>query len=166
MRVLVVAASKHGSTAEIATALGQALAHRGITATVADAADVADIVDYDAVVLGSAVYAGRWQKSARELAETHGDFLVKRPVWLFSSGPVGDPLKPDEDPVDVAQINAIVGSREHRVFAGRIDKSRLSLAEKAIVKALKVPEGDWRDFDAVAAWAGEIADSLGFGAAG
>ena len=66
----------------------------------------------------------------------------------------------------MAQITAIVGAREHRVFAGRIDKSRLSLAEKAIVKALKVPEGDWRDFDAVAAWAGEIADSLGFGAAG
>jgi menaquinone-dependent protoporphyrinogen oxidase len=166
MRVLVVAASKHGSTAEIATALGQALAHRGIAATVADAGDVADIEEYDAVVLGSAVYAGRWQKSARELAETHGDFLVKRPVWLFSSGPVGDPPKPEEDPVDVAQITAIVGAREHRAFAGRIDKSRLGLAEKAIVKALKVPEGDWRDFDAVAAWAGEIADSLGFGAAG
>lgn len=160
MRVLVVAASKHGSTAEIATALGQALAHRGITATVADAGDVADIADYDAIILGSAVYAGRWQKAARELAETHGDLLVKRPVWLFSSGPVGDPPKPEEDPVDVAQINAIVGAREHRVFAGRIDKSRLSLAEKAIVRALKVPEGDWRNFDAVTAWAGEIADSL------
>jgi menaquinone-dependent protoporphyrinogen oxidase len=81
-------------------------------------------------------------------------------VWLFSSGPVGDPLKPEEDPVDVAQIVSIVGARGHRVFAGKIDKSRLSLAEKAIVKALKVPDGDWRDFGAVAAWAGEIADSL------
>ena len=54
MRVLVVAASKHGSTAEIATALGKALADRGITATVADAEDVADIEECDAVVLGSA----------------------------------------------------------------------------------------------------------------
>ena len=83
-----------------------------------------------------------------------------RPLWLFSSGPVGDPLKPEEDPVDVEQIMSILGAREHRVFAGRIDKSLLSFAEKAIVKALKVPEGDWRDFGAVKAWAGEIAAAL------
>jgi menaquinone-dependent protoporphyrinogen oxidase len=160
MRVLVIAASKHGSTAEIATALGEALARRGITATVADAGDVADLEEYDAVVLGSAVYAGRWRKEARELADSHGGFLASRPVWLFSSGPVGDPLKPEEDPVDVGQITAIIGARGHRAFAGRIDKSRLSLAEKAVVKALQVPEGDWRDLAAVAAWAGEIADAL------
>lgn len=160
MRVLVIAASKHGSTAEIATALGEALARRGITTTVADAEDVADIEDYDAVVLGSAVYAGRWRKAARGLAETQGEFLSSRPVWLFSSGPVGDPLKPQEDPVDVEQITAIVGPRGHRVFAGKIDKDRLTLAEKAIVKSLRVPEGDYRDFAEVAAWAGEIADSL------
>ncbi|MBN2113608.1 MAG: flavodoxin domain-containing protein [Acidimicrobiia bacterium] len=166
MRVLVVAASKHGSTAEIATALGEALARRGLSTTVADARDVADIEEYDAVVLGSAVYAGRWQKAARELAETHGEFLRSRPVWLFSSGPVGDPPKPEEDPVDVAQITTIVGSRGHRVFAGRLDKSRLSLAERAIVRSLKVPEGDWRNWDEIAAWAGEIADALAGGAAG
>ena len=166
MRVLVIAASKHGSTAEIATALGEALARRGIATTVADASDVADIEEYDAVVLGSAVYAGRWRQEARELAELHGEFLHSRPVWLFSSGPVGDPLKPEEDPVDVEQITAIVGARGHRVFAGKIDKSRLSLAEKAIVKSLKVPEGDYRDFAAAAAWAGEIADELLGGSAG
>ena len=67
MRVLVVAASKHGSTAEIATALGEALARRGITTAVADAEKVADIEDHDAFVLGSAVYAGRWRKAARSL---------------------------------------------------------------------------------------------------
>jgi menaquinone-dependent protoporphyrinogen oxidase len=166
MRVLVVAASKHGSTAEIAVTLGEALADRGIATTVADANDVADIEEYDAVVLGSAVYAGRWRKEARELAEKHGEFLLRRPVWLFSSGPVGDPLKPEENPVDVEQITAIVGSRGHRVFAGKIDKSRLSLAERALVKSLKVPEGDFRDFAAVAAWAGEIADALLGGSAG
>jgi len=166
MRVLVVAASKHGATAEIATALGQALAHRGITAAVADAEDVADLEEYDAVVLGSAVYAGRWRKAARELAERHGAFLSSRPVWLFSSGPVGDPLKPEEDPVDVEQIVTIVGARGHRVFAGKIDKSRLGLAEKALVKSLKVPEGDYRNWDDVAAWAGEIAGKLLGGGAG
>jgi menaquinone-dependent protoporphyrinogen oxidase len=160
MRVLVAVASKHGATAEIAQAVGEGLTQAGLAATVVDANDVADVESYDAVVLGSAVYAGRWLKAARDLAEQHGDLLRTRPLWLFSSGPVGDPLKPEEDPVDVEQIMSILDAREHRVFAGRIDKSLLGFAEKAIVKALKVPEGDWRDVGAVKAWAGEIAAAL------
>ena len=166
MRVLVAAASKHGSTADIATALGDALTQRGIATTVADSGEVTDLEGYDAFVLGSAVYAGRWMKAARELAERHGDIMATKPVWLFSSGPVGSPPKPEEDPVDVEQIKAIVGARGHRVFAGRIDKSRLNLAERAIVRSLKVPEGDYRDFGAVVGWAGEIADALLGGSAG
>jgi menaquinone-dependent protoporphyrinogen oxidase len=160
MRVLVVAASKHGSTAEIATALGESLARRGITAVVNDVADVSDFEGFDAVVLGSAVYAGRWQKAARELVELHDEALAARPVWLFSSGPVGEPLRPTEDPVDVATIASAIGARGHRVFPGKLDKSKLSLGEKALVMSLRVPEGDYRNWDEVAAWAGEIADAL------
>jgi menaquinone-dependent protoporphyrinogen oxidase len=160
MRVLAVAASKHGSTAGIATALGEALAHRGITAVVAVAGDVVDLGEYDAVVLGSAVYVGRWLMPARDLAERHGAFLASRPVWLSSSGPVGDPLQPAEDSPDVAPIFSALGAQGHRAFAGKIDKSRLGLAERAMVRALKVSEGDYRAFGDVAAWAGEIADIL------
>jgi menaquinone-dependent protoporphyrinogen oxidase len=151
MRVLVVAASKHGSTAEIATALGESLARRGITAVVNDVADVSDFEGFD---------AGRWQKAARELVELHDEALAARPVWLFSSGPVGEPLRPTEDPVDVATIASAIGARGHRVFPGKLDKSKLSLGEKALVMSLRVPEGDYRNWDEVAAWAGEIADAL------
>ena len=161
MRVLVIVASKHGSTAEIAAALGEGLAGRGIVAAVNDAADVSDIEAYDAVVLGSAVYAGRWMKSIRELVELRHEELAARPVWLFSSGPVGEPLRPTEDPVDVATIASAIGARGHRVFPGKLDKSKLSLAEKALVMSLHVAEGDFRNWDEVAAWAGEIADALG-----
>ena len=166
MRVLVIAASKHGSTAEIATALGEGLAGRGVTAVVNDVADVSDIEGYDAVLLGSAVYAGRWMKAARELVELRHEELASRPVWLFSSGPVGEPLRPAEDPVDVATIVAAIGARGHRVFPGKLDKSKLSLAEKALVMSMRVPDGDFRNWDEVAAWAGEIADALGRGAPG
>jgi menaquinone-dependent protoporphyrinogen oxidase len=165
MRALVIAASKHGATAEIAATLGEALARRGIVTAVNDVADVSDIEGYDAVVLGSAVYAGRWLKAARELVELRHEALASRPVWLFSSGPVGDPLRPLEDPVDAATIVAAIGARGHRVFAGKIDKGKLSLGEKAMVKALRVPDGDYRDWDEVAAWAGEIADALAQGGA-
>jgi menaquinone-dependent protoporphyrinogen oxidase len=165
MRVLVIVASKHGSTAEIASALGEGLAGRGITTVVNEVADVSDIKGYDAVLLGSAVYAGRWMKAARELVELRHEELAERPVWLFSSGPVGEPLRPAEDPVDVATITAAIGARGHRVFPGRLDKSKLGLAEKALVMSMRVPDGDYRNWDEVAAWAGEIADALGQGGA-
>lgn len=165
MRVLVIVASKHGATAEIATALSDGLARRGIETKVEDAAKVSDLAGYDAVLLGSAVYAGRWMKSARELVELRAEELATQPVWLFSSGPVGEPLRPTEDPVDVATVAAAIPTRGHRVFPGKLDKSKLGLAEKALVMSLRVPEGDYRNWDEIAAWADEIADALGQGPA-
>jgi menaquinone-dependent protoporphyrinogen oxidase len=64
---------------------------------------VDEVEGYDAVVLGSAVYAGHRLKPARKLVDRCGAALAARPVWLFSSGPVGDPPKPEEDP-DWAEI--------------------------------------------------------------
>ncbi|MEW6635790.1 MAG: flavodoxin domain-containing protein [Actinomycetota bacterium] len=163
MRVLVAAASRHGATAQIAGEIGVALrdgAGGGIVVDVLPAEEVSSLEGYDAVVLGSAVYAGRWLESARKLAERHAETLSRRPTWLFSSGPVGDPLKPEEDPVDVAEILKATGAREHRVFPGRLDRRELGFAEKAIVLALRAPEGDFRDWEAVRAWAREIAADL------
>jgi menaquinone-dependent protoporphyrinogen oxidase len=160
MRVLVVAASKYGATAEIATAIGERLERQGCEVTVAAPEQVASVDGYDAAVIGSAVYAGHWLRPARELVERLGDELRSLPVWLFSSGPIGDPPKPEEDPVDVAAIVAATGAREHQVFAGRIDRRRLSFPERAITVALRVPDGDFRDWTAIRAWATTIAQAL------
>jgi menaquinone-dependent protoporphyrinogen oxidase len=157
MNVLVTAASRYGSTAEIAEAIGVVLAERGLETTVASPEEVGTVDAYGAVVLGSAVYAGRWQKEAKEFVERAGD---ARPVWLFSSGPIGDPPKPEEDPVDVAELMKRTEAREHRVFPGKLVKKQLSFPEKAIVMALRAPEGDFRDWDAVRGWAAGIADAL------
>lgn len=154
------AASKYGGTAEIAQAIAAILAQRGHEATVIPVDRVRSIRDHDAVVLGSAVYVGHWLAAARELVDRSSADFASRPVWIFSSGPVGDPPKPEEDPVDVADILDATKAREHRIFAGRIDKKRLSFGEKAMVMALRVPEGDFRDWTAIKAWAGEIADAL------
>lgn len=123
MKVLVSAASKHGATTEIAEELGKvlsnALQERGIggdeMVDVLPTEEISSVESYDAVVLGSAVYAGHWLKSARELAERHADALFEKPVWLFSSGPIGDPPKPEEEPVDVAGILESTRAREHRI---------------------------------------------------
>jgi menaquinone-dependent protoporphyrinogen oxidase len=88
MRVLVTAASRHGATAEIAQAIGDALCGRGLDVTVMPVEDVSTVEPYGAVVLGSAVYAGHWLRPASAFVATHTRALASRPVWLFSSGPV------------------------------------------------------------------------------
>lgn len=167
MKVLVSAASKHGATSEISEEIGrglrEALNERGgdeVSVDVRPAEQVSSVDEYDAVVLGSAVYAGHWLQSARELAERHAEALSERPTWIFSVGPIGDPPKPEEDPVDVASVLEATRARDHRIFAGKLDKSRLGFAEKAIVLALRAPEGDFRDWDAVGDWTREIAREL------
>src|SRR5581483_8068768 len=88
MTVLVTAASRHGGTAEIAAAIGRVLRERGVVADVVPVEDVDSLAEYDAVVLGSGVYVGRWLESARTFVDRHGNDLAARPVWLFSSGPI------------------------------------------------------------------------------
>jgi menaquinone-dependent protoporphyrinogen oxidase len=170
MKVLVSAASKHGATAEVAQEIGSTLREAlnaprgdGEGATVVEVLppeQVDSVEPYDAVVLGSAVYAGHWLEGAKDLAKDHAEALAKRPTWLFSVGPIGDPPKPDEEPVDVASIQEATKASDHHIFPGKLDKNALGFAEKAIVLALRAPEGDFRDWDAIRGWAREIAVGL------
>ncbi len=160
MHVLVTAASRHGATAEIAAAIRGHLVDAGLDASLVEPDRVTTVQAYDAVVLGSAVYAGRWTKPARELVERIGDEWAHLPVWLFSSGPIGDPPKPDDDTVDIADTMTATGARGHVVLPGRLDRSLLNFGERAIVGALRAPDGDFRDWEAVAAFAESVAESL------
>lgn len=161
MKVLVSAASKHGSTAGIADVLGSALMTGGYEVSVIEPARVDDVEDFDAIIVGSAVYAGHWMKPAIELTERFAERFREKPVWLFSSGPIGDPPKPAEDPVDVVEVMNVTGARGHHLFAGKLDKAMLSFPERAIVGALRAPYGDFRDWDEIRNWANEIVVYLG-----
>ena len=160
MKLLVSAASRHGATTEVADAIAAALTAAGVDAVLIQPADVMTLDGFDGAVIGSAVYVGRWLEPARELVERHRDALTAIPVWLFSSGPVGDPPKPIEDPIDAPTMRALVGAREHRVIPGQIDKKRLGLGERAILAAVRAPEGDFRPWAEIDAWALEIAEAL------
>jgi len=162
MRVLVTAASRHGATHEIADAIAAGLKRRGVDAEARHTEDLASADGYDAYVLGSAVYVGRWLDTARDLVESNADALASRPVWLFSSGPLGPPdaLKPEGDPVDAAAFVEATRAIDHRVFAGRLDRGLLGFGEKALVLAVRAPEGDFRDWDAIDGFAADIAGEL------
>jgi menaquinone-dependent protoporphyrinogen oxidase len=161
MRVLVSAASKHGATTEMAATIGATLESAGFEVVVAVPAEVTDVSEFDAAVIGSGVYAGRWLAPARDLLRRHRDALALIPVWLFSSGPVGEPLAPAEDPVDAAAMVALIGARGHRVFAGQLDRARLGVAERAIVAVVHAHDGDFRPWPEIKAWGRTIARELG-----
>jgi len=161
MRVLVSAASKYGSTAEVAEAIAAELREHGLGTLVREPTTVSGLDVFDAAVLGSGVYIGHWLDPAKELVALHADTMRQRPVWLFSVGPIGKPLKPDEVPVDVVPMLATTCAREHHIFAGCLDRSRLNFVEKAPVVALRAPEGDFRDWDEIREWARSVASALG-----
>lgn len=161
IRVLVAAATKHGSTMEIAEAIGRTLDGDGLAVTVTAVDGVSDIDSYEAAVIGSGVYMGHWLEPARTFVDQHREALKARPTWLFSSGPIGEPPRPKADEaVDVDDLMAATGARDHRLFDGKIDKRRLGFAERAVVRAVGASEGDFRDWDAIREWARGIARDL------
>lgn len=160
MKVLVCAASKYGATSEIAQAVADVLAERGCEVTVLPPEKADAVEEFDAVVLGSAVYMGQWMKPARELAERSADALATRPVWLFSSGPVGEPAKPADNPVDVTKILQATKARDHQIFTGKLIKKHLSFPDRAMASAIRAQEGDFRNWAQIRAWAISIADTL------
>lgn len=161
IRALVAAASKHGATHEIAEAIARSLTSAGIDAEAKKVDEVTDPSEYDAVVLGSAVYMGSWLEPARRFVGEHAHALAARPTWLFSSGPTGDPPRPaPEKAVSIEPITARIKPKDHRLFAGKLDHRQLSFAERALVLAVRAAEGDYRDWDEIAAWSADIAAVL------
>lgn len=165
MNVLVTAASKEGATAEIADAIADVLSKRGLDTVVIEPDRVGDIGGHDAFVIGSAVYSGHWLQPATQLVDRIGPMLAGRPVWLFSSGPVGDPSrklvqKMGADPVDLPSLRAQTNAREHRMLAGKLIGHNGGFAQRVSLRVFRGFEGDWRDWDEIERWATTIADEL------
>jgi menaquinone-dependent protoporphyrinogen oxidase len=163
MKVLVAYASKRGSTAEIAETVAATLRREGLRVCLEPAGEVRSLEEYDAVVLGSAVYMKRWRGDARHFLKKHRKALRQMPFWVFSSGPVGDPAKDDpkwnEPPKLVAKVEEM-GVRGHVVFGGTLPAKPQGMAEKAMVEGIPREYRDRRDWAQIRAWAGEIAAAL------
>jgi len=184
MNVQVVFASRHGGTAGIAERIAEVLRGEGANVAVADARDRPDSTGFDAFVVGSGVYLGNWLKEGIEFLEWNLSLLAATPVWLFSSGPLpgssknaegSDPLTlalgPEEGPGSgghkkIASLTARIRPRDHAVFQGAFNPNDApkSIPERLIrmMPAAKeiLPPGDFREWDAIDAWAHNIAVQL------
>ena len=164
--ILVTYASKYGGTKEIAERIGDVLREAGLHVDVLPVDRVQDLSQYQAVILGSAIYIGKWQKEAIKFLQTHANMLANRPVWLFSSGPTGygDPIELVEGLRFPAVLQPVVDRilpRDIAVFHGYINPEKLSFIEKWTIKSLvKKPFGDFRDWNLIVSWATEIANTL------
>jgi len=165
MTVLVAYASKHGSTAEIAQAIAETLNRSGLPADCIQAAAVHSLEPYDAVVLGSAVYTRRWRGDARHFLRRLAHELSERPLWVFSSGPVGPP-NPDEvdspwlEPRRTIEAAERLGARDHVVFGGRMPTEPRGPAQRGMVNNCPPEFRDRRDWERIRAWAEAIAAQL------
>ncbi|WP_353810504.1 flavodoxin domain-containing protein [Agromyces sp. SYSU T00194] len=165
-RVLVAYATKHHSTAEIAEAIAETLRARGHDAEAVEAGS-ATADGFDAVVLGSAVYMGRWRREARHFLSHERGRLAEVPFWVFSSGPIGEPkadAPPEDDkwlePAKVIERAEALGVREHVVFGGRVPEDPGNFVERSMLENTPEQFRDRRDWDEIRAWAGRIADAL------
>lgn len=184
-RALIVYATRHGATQGIAERIGDVLRSRSIDAVVTSANHEPDPTAYDAVVVGSGVYMGSWLKDGVDYLERHTTALGGRPTWLFSSGPIpgsskeqpaeedryGGALGPADGPGSggrkrIEALADLIGVRDHKVFNGAFDPNdppkavseRLARMLPAVKKIL--PEGDFREWDVIEAWAEEVADEI------
>ncbi|HZD02775.1 MAG TPA: flavodoxin domain-containing protein [Actinomycetes bacterium] len=170
--ILVAYASKHGATREIAERIAETLAAAGEEAEAKPVREAQHLDGYHAFVIGSAAYLGHWLKEAVEFVRRNEAILTHRPVWLFSSGPLGTEatdaegrdLRETAEPKELAELREAVHPREHRVFFGALDPGKLGFRERAIRslpagRAL-LPEGDFRDWAEIEGWAAGIAQDL------
>jgi menaquinone-dependent protoporphyrinogen oxidase len=165
-RILVAYATKNGSTAEIAQAIAHELRYHDLEVDCLDARTVKDLEPYGAVVLGSAVYAGRWRRSARAFLHRHRAALPTMPWWVFSSGPIGKSVADDPkaaawlEPPKIMAVVEDLGVRGHVVFGGRLPLVPKNFVERAMVRNTPPELADLRDWDQISAWAAEIASDL------
>ena len=178
MKVLVAYASKAGSTKGIAEFIAERLRERGVPADVYDVSAVQRPEDYDAFVVGSAVYMFHWIKEAKQFVLKNRATLAGRPVWLFSSGPVGlqKTNSKGQDLMDVSvsgpkeidELSEAAKPRDHRVFFGALDGDKLGGATGLTYRFMRrskavresMPDGDYRDWKEIGTWATGIADTL------
>lgn len=152
MRVLVAYGSKKGGTKGLAEAIGEGIEESGLTVDVMPADRIDGLEEWDAVVIGGALYAWMWHRDARGFLKHHRRQLREMPVWVFSSGPLDESAEEREIP-PVGRLGSWMNKIEakaHKTFGGRITAEQRN----------ELPAGDWRNMDDARQWGREIAEAV------
>lgn len=164
MKALVVYGTKSGCTTGVAEEIGATLAEQGLTVDLCAAEDAGDPTAYDAVIVGSGVRAGSWHKAACAWVSANAAALKSRPLALYTCclTLANEPTKTDEV---LAYTDAVIAESglepiDVGLFPGWNEPSRFSFVERTVLKLMKAPEGDFRDFDAVREWTVSIAQRM------
>jgi menaquinone-dependent protoporphyrinogen oxidase len=172
MTTLVAYASRHGATQGIAERISERLVSSGHPAQVRSIQAAGDLLSYDAYVIGSAAYMGSWLKEATEFVRSNQALLASRPAWLFSSGPLGGATQDAQgrdllvtsEPNEFKEFREAIKPRDARVFFGALNPSNLTFSQRAFRRIpagrTLLPEGDFRDWKGIDAWADGIALEL------
>jgi len=164
-RVLVVYGTKTGCTEGIARRIGETLAQGGADVDVVPAKDKPAVAGYDAVLVGSGVRAGSWHGAVKSWVTEHAEELKALPVAFFTAclTMASEPEKAEEVRAYTDALIADTGVEpvDIGLFAGMNEPKKFSLPERLIMKAMKAPEGDFRDLEAVAQWTRSVAGKLG-----
>ncbi len=164
--ILVTYASKYGATKEIAEKIGEGLQQSGEHVDVFPVGMVKDLTCYNVIVLGSAIYIGKWPNEVVRFIQANEKSLADRSFWLFSSGPSGegDPIELVDGKRVPAALQATINRihpRDITVFHGNINLEKINAIEKWAVKSVvKKPFGDFRDWNAIAKWTTTIAEAV------
>jgi menaquinone-dependent protoporphyrinogen oxidase len=162
-RILVAYATRKGSTAEIAQAVGKELQAAGHDVVVKEMIAVTSLEGYDALVIGAPVYM-RKIIEIRSFVRRFSGNLGARPVAAFAVGMA--PVSPNPGEIEDEQkllLDAIVPITPvaAALFAGKVDPEKLNFIMRRMVKAAKSPVGDFRDWEAIAAWARDLPAKFG-----
>jgi len=170
MKLLVAYASKYGATEGIAKRIAAKLTEQGLSVDARRVESVDDVSGYDAFVVGSAVYIGSWLRDAVQFVERNQPVLSTRPLWIFSSGPIGAAttdaqgrdVRTSAVRREVIDLKESLAARDHHVFFGAFDRSKLGIGDRLIAAMPAFPgsEGDFRDWNEIDAWSTAIAEAL------
>ena len=165
-KVLVTYASKYGSTGGVADAIGKELCTKGVNADTVLIKNAGNVGSYQGVVIGGAIYMGKWMSESVDFVKKNRDILRQMPVAYFLvCMTLSQPTEKKRaqvlsymDPIleTVPEIKPVgIGT-----FAGELDYSNLSWLKKTIMKAKDAPEGDFRDWTAIRTWADDLCSPL------
>ncbi len=163
-KILVTYASKGGSTAGVAEAIGQTLAEGGADVDVSPMAEVQDLTPYQAIVAGSAIQGQQWLPEAMSFVETHQDALSQKPFVAFlvcMAMTISDGKYRDEIATWLQPVRNLVQPIHEGLFAGVLDGDKVPsfrdwLMFRASIALGMWEEGDHRDWNEIRRWAKEL----------